>query len=37
VQKGQIVYLAPSFYLDEGIQAYTKLYADIATAFAAAA
>lgn len=36
VQKGQIIYLAPSFYLDEGIQAYTKLYSDIATAFAAA-
>lgn len=36
VQKGQIVYLAPSFYLDEGIQAYTALYADIAKAFAAA-
>ncbi|MBX3029578.1 MAG: ABC transporter substrate-binding protein [Chloroflexi bacterium] len=36
VQQGQIIYLAPSFYLDEGIQAYTGLYADIAAAFAAA-
>jgi len=36
VQKGQIVYLAPSFYLDEGIQSYTALYADVAAAFAAA-
>ncbi|MEH3089984.1 MAG: ABC transporter substrate-binding protein [Microbacterium arborescens] len=36
VRKGQIVYLAPSFYLDEGIQAYTALYADIAAAFASA-
>ncbi|SDQ27023.1 siderophore ABC transporter substrate-binding protein [Microbacterium sp. cf332] len=36
VQKGQIVYLSPSFYLDEGIQAYTKLYSDIAAAFASA-
>jgi len=36
VQKGQVVYLDPSFYLDEGIQAYTQLYSDIATAFAAA-
>ncbi|WP_424449151.1 siderophore ABC transporter substrate-binding protein [Microbacterium arborescens] len=36
VQKDQIIYLAPSFYLDEGIQAYTKLYSDIAAAFAAA-
>lgn len=36
VQKGQIVYLAPSFYLDEGIQSYTTLYNDIAKAFAAA-
>lgn len=36
VQKGQIVYLAPSFYLDEGIQSYTALYTDIAKAFAAA-
>ncbi len=36
VQKGQIVYLAPGFYLDEGIQAYTTLYSDVAAAFAAA-
>jgi iron complex transport system substrate-binding protein len=36
VQKGQIVYLAPSFYLDEGIQAYTALYRDVAEAFASA-
>jgi len=36
VQKGQIVYLAPSFYLDEGIQSYTKLYRDLAKAFASA-
>ena len=36
VAKGQIVYLDPSFYLDEGIQAYTKLYSDIAAAFASA-
>lgn len=36
VQKGQIVYLAPGFYLDEGIQSYTQLYSDIAAAFAAA-
>ncbi len=36
VQKGQIVYLAPSFYLDEGIQSYTKLYSDLAAAFSAA-
>jgi len=36
VQKGQVVYLAPGFYLDEGIQAYTTLYSDVATAFAGA-
>lgn len=36
VKKGQIVYLAPSFYLDEGIQSYTQLYADLAAAFSAA-
>ncbi|WP_424464179.1 siderophore ABC transporter substrate-binding protein [Pseudoclavibacter helvolus] len=36
VQKNQIVYLDPSFYLDEGIQAYTGLYADVAEAFAGA-
>lgn len=36
VQKGRIVYLDPGFYLDEGIQAYTKLYTDVASAFAAA-
>lgn len=34
VQKGQIVYLDASFYLDEGIQAYTKLYTSLAQAFA---
>ncbi len=34
VQKGQIVYLDASFYLDEGIQAYTKLYRSAAEAFA---
>lgn len=34
VQKNQIVYLDPTFYLDEGIQAYTGLYADVAAAFA---
>lgn len=33
VQKGQIVYLDGSFYLDEGIQAYTKLYRSAAEAF----
>lgn len=36
VEKGQIVYLAPSFYLDEGIQSYTTLYTDLAAAFSAA-
>jgi len=36
VQKGQVIYLAPSFYLDEGIQAYTQLFTDVAEAFAAA-
>ncbi|MGO2751870.1 MAG: siderophore ABC transporter substrate-binding protein [Pseudoclavibacter sp.] len=36
VQKNQIVYLDPTFYLDEGIQAYTGLYADVAAAFAKA-
>ncbi|WP_271982813.1 siderophore ABC transporter substrate-binding protein [Pseudoclavibacter terrae] len=36
VQKNQIVYLDPTFYLDEGIQAYTGLYADVAAAFAGA-
>lgn len=34
VQKGQIVYLDGSFYLDEGIQAYTTLYRSAAEAFA---
>lgn len=34
VQKNQIVYLDGSFYLDEGIQAYTKLYRSAAEAFA---
>lgn len=36
VQKGQIVYLDPNFYLDESIQAYTALYAAVAEAFGAA-
>ena len=36
VKKGQIVYLAPSFYLDEGIQSYTQLYTVLADAFSAA-
>lgn len=35
VQKGQVVYLDAGFYLDESIQAYTKLYQDIAEAFSA--
>ncbi len=34
VQKNQIVYLDGSFYLDEGIQAYTTLYRSAAEAFA---
>lgn len=34
VQKDQVVYLDGSFYLDEGIQAYTKLYRSAAEAFA---
>lgn len=34
VQKGQIVYLDANFYLTEGIQAYTDLYAAVADAFA---
>jgi iron complex transport system substrate-binding protein len=34
VQKNQVVYLDGSFYLDEGIQAYTKLYRSAAEAFA---
>ncbi|WP_285136351.1 ABC transporter substrate-binding protein [Microbacterium sp. lyk4-40-TSB-66] len=34
VQKGQIVYLDGTFYLDEGIQAYTTLYRSAAEAFA---
>ncbi|MDR6692032.1 iron complex transport system substrate-binding protein [Microbacterium sp. 1154] len=34
IQKGQVVYLDGSFYLDEGIQAYTKLYRSAAEAFA---
>lgn len=33
VQKDQVVYLDGSFYLDEGIQAYTKLYRSAAEAF----
>lgn len=36
VQKGQIVYLDANFYLTEGIQAYTDLYASVAKAFASA-
>lgn len=36
VQKGQIVVLDPNFYLDEGIQAYTTLYQQLADAFGAA-
>lgn len=36
VQQGQVVYLPPTFYLDEGIQVYTALYRSIAEAFAAA-
>ncbi|MBF4458573.1 siderophore ABC transporter substrate-binding protein [Pseudoclavibacter sp. VKM Ac-2867] len=36
VQKNQIVYLDPTFYLDEGIQAYTGLYTDVAAAFSGA-
>jgi len=36
VQNGRIVYLDASFYLDEGIQAYTALYRSVAEAFAAA-
>ncbi|MBD8207753.1 ABC transporter substrate-binding protein [Microbacterium sp. CFBP 8790] len=34
VLKDQVVYLDGSFYLDEGIQAYTKLYRSAAEAFA---
>ncbi len=34
VAKGQIVYLDANFYLTEGIQAYTDLYAAVAEAFA---
>ncbi|RLP74093.1 iron ABC transporter substrate-binding protein [Mycetocola tolaasinivorans] len=37
VTKGQIVYADPSFYLDEGIQSYTRLFTDLGTAFSAAA
>jgi iron complex transport system substrate-binding protein len=33
--KGNIVYLAPSFYLDEGIQAYTTAFTQLSTAFTA--
>ncbi len=33
VQKGQIVYLEPAFYTTEDIQAYTKLFNDLAKAF----
>ncbi len=36
VKKGQIIYLDPNFYLDEGIQAYTKLFNQVAEQFAAA-
>ncbi|MCP2330648.1 MULTISPECIES: siderophore ABC transporter substrate-binding protein [Actinoalloteichus] len=34
VRKGQVIYLEPGFYLDEGIQAYTTLFDAVATAFA---
>lgn len=36
VKKGQVVYLDPNFYLDEGIQAYTALFTQVGNAFAAA-
>lgn len=36
VREGQIIYLEPTFYLDESIQAYTTLYRSVADAFAAA-
>jgi len=36
VAQGQVIYLDPSFYLTEDIQAYTALYEQIAQAFAAA-
>lgn len=36
VQKEQIIVLDPNFYLDEGIQAYTELYASVGDAFAQA-
>ncbi len=36
VQKSQVVYADPSFYLDEGIQSYTRLFSDLGSAFAAA-
>ncbi len=36
VQKDQIIYLDPNFYLTEDIQAYTKLFEQIQAAFAAA-
>ena len=34
VQQGQVIVLDPTFYLDEGIQAYTTLYQTVADAFA---
>ena len=36
VQKNQIIYLDPNFYLTEDIQAYTALIEQIKAAFAAA-
>lgn len=36
VREGQIIYLDPTFYLDESLQAYTALYRSVADAFAAA-
>lgn len=36
VQEGQVVYLDASFYLTEGIQAYTDLYRSLADAFTSA-
>lgn len=36
IQQGQVVYLDPTFYLTEDIQAYTQLFAQLAEAFAAA-
>lgn len=33
VQKGQVIYLDPNFYLTEGIQAYTQLFDQVGEAF----